>query len=217
LHDTQPAIGAVARLVNVVVDPTAAFRDLRAAHPWALAVVATIVLRIVSLLVFYDPELKPLKILASLAFQVGAVVPPLLVGTTAIWLLAMAWRLRIVWAQLFSICAHVTVAYTLATIACASVAGALLPDSTSIDIRNPPYTNLGFLYHGTGTVTLFHRLASEADIRSAYAAALLWLGLRVAGEAEPPPRKAGVVAAYVVASLVIVRLVRVVAVAIATG
>jgi hypothetical protein len=170
----------------------------------------------VSLLVFYDPELRPLKILASLAFQVGAVVPPLVVGSTAIWLLAMAWRLRIGWAQLFSICAHVTVAYTLATIAFASVAGALLPDSASIDIRNPPYTNVGFLFHRMGTATLLHRLAAEADIRSAYAAGLLWLGLRVAGEAEPP-RKVGVVAASVVASLAIVRVARVVAVAIATG
>ena len=216
LNAAAPRTGAVACLVNVVADPAAAFRDITTARPWALAVAVVIALRFVSLLVLYEPVLTPLKVLASLAFQVAAVVPPLVVGSTLAWLAARAWRLRAAWPHVFSICAHVTVAHTLVTIAFASVAGALLPDSVSIDVRHPPFTNLGFLIDGSGSSALLHRLAAQADIRSAYAAVLLWLGLRAAGPAEARDNAAGV-AGRVVVTLALVRIVEVAALAVLRG
>jgi hypothetical protein len=207
---------AAARLANVVVDPAGAFHGIGAAHPWALAIAAIIALRFVSLLIFYDPALTPLKVLASLAFQMAAVVPPLLVGSTLAWLVAKAWRLRVGWLAVFSICAHVAVAHALVTVAVASVAGALLPDSASVDVRHPPFTNLGFLFDSGGSAAVLHRLAREADVRSMYAGALLWLGLRAA-EAPETSARPGVVAGYVVATLAVIRLTVVLALAAAIG
>ena len=215
LHAAAPRANALARLVNVVIDPAAAFHDVRAAHPWALALTATIALRFLSLLIFYAPTVTPLKIVASLAFQIAAVVPPLLLGSTVAWLAARSWRLRVGWPVIFSICTHVTAAYTLATIAFASVAGALLPESASVDLRNPPFTNLGLLFEKTGTTALLHRLGAEIDVRSLYAAVLLWLGLRAGGEPEPAAR-VGVLAGCAVTTLAVLRLVTVTMLAIAS-
>ena len=164
LNAAPPRTSAVARLVNVIVDPVAAFRDIREVHPWVLAVATAIGLRFLSLLVFYDPELTPLKIVASLAFQLAAVVPPLLVGSLLTWLAAKAWRLDVSWRAVFSICANVNVAHILATIVLASIAGALLPGSVSIDVRHPPFTNLGSFVDRTGSAGWLHRLAADADV-----------------------------------------------------
>ena len=216
LNAAPPRTSAVARLVNVIVDPVAAFRDIREVHPWVLAVATAIGLRFLSLLVFYDPELTPLKIVASLAFQLAAVVPPLLVGSLLTWLAAKAWRLDVSWRAVFSICANVNVAHILATIVLASIAGALLPGSVSIDVRHPPFTNLGSFVGRTGSAGWLHRLAAEADVRSAYAAVLLWLGLRAAGRTESEG-KSGAVAAYAITTLAVARVVDVAAIAIARG
>ena len=216
LDTVPPRTSAIVRLVNVVVDPAAAFRDIRAAHPWALALAAVISLRFVSLLVFYDPALTPLKVVASLGFQVAAVVPPLLVGSTLVWLAGKPWRLGATWVRVFSICTHVTVAHTLATIAFASVAGAMLPDAASIDVRNPPFTNLGALVERSGSTALLHRLAAEVDVRSAYAAVLLWLGLRAAGE-PGPQRDVGAAAASTVAAVAVTRVAVITALALVRG
>ena len=197
--------GASARLVNVVIDPLDAFRDIRQACPWALAVATVIVLRFISLLVFYDPALTPLKVVASFAFQIAAVVPPLLLGSAVTWLAARAWRLGVGWRHVFSICAYVTVAYTVATLLFASAAGALASDLASFDVREPPFTNLAFLVRGS-SMSLLHRLAAEADVRAVYAAFLLWLGLRAAS--YPDPREpTGKNAARVVATVAAIRVV----------
>jgi len=48
---------------------------------------------------------------------------------------------------------------------------------------------------------LVARLAAEADVRSLYTLALLWLALRAAAPGEPPRRTASVMGAVVAARL----------------
>jgi hypothetical protein len=46
-----------------------------------------------------------------------------------------------------------------------------------VDLRHPPFTNFTALL-GDTTTEVIGRLVAEVDVRSAYALALLWLGLR---------------------------------------
>lgn len=204
------------RLLDVVIDPLDAFRDIRTAAPWALAIAVAIVLRFVSLLVFYAPALTPLKIMASLAFQVASVVPPLVLGALVTWVAAKPWRLGVAWRHVFSVCAHVYVAYTVATILFASVAGAVLPDFAAIDLRHPPFTSLTFLVDRSTSSALVYRLAGEADVRVLYAAVLLWIGLRAASYPDPQ-RNTGRTAACVVATVAVIRIVAIAAMAVAAS
>jgi hypothetical protein len=101
----------------------------------------------------------------------------------------------------------VYVAYTLATIAFAGVAGALLPESADVDLRHPPFTNFAPLLV-TSTSEVLLSLARELDVRSAYALLLLWLGLR---GAVPNAARSDVASA--VAAIAVVRLAGVTALA----
>jgi hypothetical protein len=190
-----------ARLINVIVDPPAAFRGIADESPWALAFVAVVVVRIASLFVFYHPEVTPFKLIASVVFQVGTVAPLLLASGGILWVSARARGVALRWGSAFSIAAHVYVAYTLATVAIASVAGALLPDSADVELRSPPFTNLAPLAAGVAH-PLVPRMAAEADVRSFYVLWLLWLGIRGAAPAEPRRRIAGVLGTIVAIRIV---------------
>jgi hypothetical protein len=96
-----------------------------------------------------------------------------------LWIVATAWRTGLTWASAWCITTHVIFAYTLLTVAIASIAGALLPESTEVNLRTPPYTNFGSLVDASDS-SLLHALAIEADVRSAYAAVLAWIGVRAA-------------------------------------
>jgi hypothetical protein len=195
------------RLINVIVDPRTAFRGIADESPWALAFVAVVVVRIASLFVFYHPEVTPLKLIASVVFQVSTIAPLLLVSGGILWVSARARGVALRWGSAFSIATHVYVAYTLATVAIASVAGALLPDSADVELRSPPFTNLAPLAAGMAH-PLVPRMAAEADVRSLYVLLLLWLGARGAAPAEPRRRIASVLG-----TIVVIRIVGVVAAA----
>lgn len=194
------APGAAARLANLIVHPPEAFWGIADRPAWALAFAAIVVVRVVSLFVFYHPQATPVKILATLAFQVGTVLPALLVTGTALWFAGALWRARIAWPVAFSIGTHAYLAYTLATVAAASVAGALLPGESALDPRNPPFTNLAPLLseaaHPVAT-----RVLAALDLRMAYAFVLAWIGVHAAIPRAGRLRAAGVVAAVAVARL----------------
>jgi len=187
-----PIPSSASRLANLIVDPVSAFRGIAQASPWALAFLAAISVRFGSLFVFYQPAITPLKLVGGLAFQVTSVLPQLLVASALVWVVAKMRRLDVGWSATFSIVTHTYVAYTIATIAVASFAGAVLPDSTDIDLRSPPFTNLASLVAGRGDLT--QRIFAELDIRSVYAIVLLWLGLRAAAPGAPRSAIARVIA-----------------------
>jgi len=167
------------RLLNVVVDPPTAFRGIDEDPRWGLAFLAVVTLRFGSLFAFYRPMVTPLKVLGGLLFQVSAVGPPLLLAATVLWVAARMAELRVKWRVSYSIVTHVYVAYTLATVLIASAAGAFLPQSIDVDLRNPPFTNLRFLAGDTANHVV-RKLLEQIDIRSAYALLLVWLALRQA-------------------------------------
>ena len=184
---SAPRSGAGARLVNLVVDPVAAFRGIAGDPSWALAFVAAVGIRFGSLLIVYEPAVAPIKVIAGLLFQILTVGPTVLLASLVAWVTARAWRVPMTWGTAFSILMHVYLAFTLATVAFASVAGALLPETVDVDLRKPPFTNLTSLLGGTGP-EVFRTLVGEMDVRSAYVLVLLWLGLR--GAAPEAPRSA---------------------------
>jgi len=184
---SAPRSGAGARLVNLVVDPVAAFRGIADDSSWALAFVAAVGIRFGSLFIFYDPAVTGMKVIAALLFQILTVGATVLLVSLVAWLTARAWRVDVAWATAACILMHVYVAFTLATVAFASVAGALLPRSVDVDVRNPPFTNLTSLMGGTDSEIL-RTLVGEMDVRSAYVLVLLWLGFR--GAAPEAPRSA---------------------------
>jgi len=176
--------GAGARLVNLMVDPGAAFRGIAENPSWLLAFLAAATIRFASLFIFYRPAVTPAKVIAGLLVQILTVASTVLLASLVTWLAAGAWRVGVSWATAFSILMHAYVAFTLVTLAFACVAGALLPEDGDVDLRNPPFTNLTSLLSGTGSA-VFRPLAGEFDVRSAYVLALLWLGLRN-GSPEAP-------------------------------
>jgi hypothetical protein len=105
------------------------------------------------------------------------------VTTTLLWVTTRLWGVRLGWSSAWCLTIHVTLAYTLATVAIAAVTGALLPESAEVDLRNPPFTNLGFLV-ADNQASVLHVLAAEMDVRSAYAGVLTWLGVRAASQAR---------------------------------
>jgi len=178
---------AGARLVNLVVDPIAAFRGIADDPSWRLALLAAVGIRFGSLFIFYQPAVTPIKVLGGLLFQVLTVGSAVLLASLVAWLTARAWRVSVAWTTAFSIVMHVQVAFTLATVGFASVAGALLPESADVDLRNPPFTNVTALLGATDSEAI-RTLAGEIDVRSIYVLVLLWLGLR--GAAPNAPRLA---------------------------
>ena len=204
-HEPASDSSARARLVNLVVDPVAAFRGI-GAHPcWALAFVVAIALRFGSLFVFYRPAVTPLTVAAGLLFQLATIAPAVLLASLVAWLAAKVWRVGVSWTSTFSVVTHVYVAYTLATIAFASAAGALLPESADVDLRNPPFTNLVMRLEDS-TPEVIRSVVGELDVRSAYALLLLWIGIRGAA-----PNAARFDVASAIATVAIVRLTGVVA------
>ena len=203
---TAPRSGAGARLANLVVDPVTAFRGIAVDPSWKLALLAAVGIRFGSLFIFYQPAITPIKLLGGLLIQILTVGPTVFFASLVAWLAARAWRVNVAWITALAILMHVYVAFTLATVAFASVAGALLPNSMDIDLRNPPFTNPSALLGRTDS-EVFRTLAGEIDVRSVYVLVLLWLGLR--GAAPHAPRS---VVAAILLTIVVVRVTGVVAV-----
>lgn len=170
-----PRSSALARLANVVIDPRASFRDVASDPRWLVAFLGVILLRFASLFVFYQPSTTPEKLVVGLLFQVVSTAPLLLALALVLWNASRACDVRVTWPVAFDITVHVYFAYTVATVAIASVAGAVLPASADVDLRNPPFTSLGALAPADGVV---RTLLAHVDVRLAYALVLVSLGLR---------------------------------------
>ena len=170
-----PRSSALARLANVVVDPRASFRDVASDPRWFVAFLGVIILRFTSLFVFYQPSTTPAKLAAGLLFQILATTPLLIALALLLWSTSRASDVRVGWPVAFDITVHVYFAYTLATVAIASIAGAVLPASADVDLRNPPFTNLAALAPDDSVVRV---LLAHVDVRSVYALVLVALGLR---------------------------------------
>ena len=207
-HEPSSGSSASVRLLNLVVDPVAAFRGIGVQPRWTFAFAVAIGLRFGSLFVFYRPTATPLKVVAGLLFQLATITPVVLLASLAVWLAARVWRVGVSWSSTFSVVTHVYVAYTLATIAFASVAGAVLPETVDVDLRNPPFTNFALLL-GDSTPEVSRSFVRELDVRSVYAVLLLWIGLRGAA-----PNAARYDVTTAVATIVLVRLGGVVALAV---
>ena len=169
--------GAGARLMNLMVDPDAAFRGIAENPSWLLAFLVAVTIRFASLFIFYRPAVTPAKVIAGLLLQLLTVGSTVLLASLVTWFAAGAWRVSVSWATAFSVLTHVYVAFTVVTLAFASVAGVLLPEDADVDLRNPPFTNLTSLLGETDS-EFVRPLVGEFDVRSAYVLALLWLGLR---------------------------------------
>ena len=176
--------GAGARLMNLMVDPDAAFRGIAENPSWLLAFLVAVTIRFASLFIFYRPAVTPAKVIAGLLLQLLTVGSTVLLASLVTWFAAGAWRVSVSWATAFSVLTHVYVAFTVVTLAFASVAGVLLPEDADVDLRNPPFTNLTTLMRGTDS-EVFRPLVREFDVRSAYVLALLWLGVRSASPESP--------------------------------
>lgn len=168
---------ALGRIGNVIVDPIAAFAQVGTNPTSALAFLALVTLRFTSVLVFYHPDLDPARLAAGIVFQLVTIWPLTLALTLLLWITSRAWRARASWASTYCVTVHVMLAYTLATIAVASVAGAILPENTTVELRHPPFTNLGTLVDGD-TNPVENALLVELDYRSAYALGLTVIGVR---------------------------------------
>jgi hypothetical protein len=183
-RESAPAIapeghpGVIARVVDIVVDPRAAFRAIAERPTWFGTLIAVVVIRFASLFVFYQPETTPGKLVIGVLFQLATIVPAVLIAGTFFWVTSNAWLVRVRWSVAFSIALHIYTAYTIATIVVASIAGALLPATVDVDLREPPFVNLSSF--GSGQSPLVTRLLGELDVRAAYAAALAALGLKAA-------------------------------------
>jgi len=204
---SQESHGSLTRLVDLIIDPRRAFHGIAHRAPWFVAFIMAVALRFASVLVFYHPTITIGKLIAGIVFQVGSVAPPTLFGSLVVWLAARVWGLHVRWRVLFSIVTHVYVAYTLATIAVASVAGAILPDSADVDLRNPPFVGLAPLVSDAAN-GLARVLVAELDLRAAYAAVLLWLGLRGASPNDSAASATRVVATALAMRLAIVAAVQ---------
>src|SRR5215208_105379 len=90
--DDGHRVSAIDRVVNVVIDPAAAFHGLEARPVWLVAFVALVALRIGSLFAFYQPETSAAKLIAGMLFQVVTLMPLLAILTTLLWIAAAAWR-----------------------------------------------------------------------------------------------------------------------------
>jgi hypothetical protein len=130
-------------------------------------------------------------------FQVATTFPLIAVTATLLWGVALAWRIRVTWASALCVTTHVAFAYTLCTVAIASIAGALLPDSVQVELRHPPFTNLAYLTDPNESPA-WHALAAAADIRSLYASLLAWVGVRSASNATALAAAAAVATCFAI-------------------
>lgn len=212
----SPRGRAAARLADVILDPRAAFHDIGASPTWALAFAVLTALRFGSLFAFYRPDVSPLKLVAGVLFQVLTVAPAMLVLALGFWAVAKLWRAPLSWSSALSVTVHALFAYTLVTVLIASIAGALLPASVDVDLRNPPFTNLAFVA-GAQTPAVMRRLLALADVRAAYAFALAYVGVAAASSAPGMPAGGRRRAAWVVATSAAVHVLAAVGATLAHG
>lgn len=183
--------GPVARAVDVVLDPRAAFNAVAARPAWLGTFLIIVVLRFGSAFVFYRPDVTAVKLLAGLLFQVVTIGPMLLAAAGLLWVTTRVWGARLVWPTAASITAHLYLAHTIASIGAASIAGALLPASVDVDPRDPPFMSLRGLAHGPGSLAV--RLLGEIDLRSAYVLTLLAIAIRTTVPQASRGRVVGVI------------------------
>ena len=196
---------SVARLGNVIVDPADAFRDVAERPTAALAFVALVALRFGSLFLFYRPDVEPARLLTGVVFQVITVWPLTFLLTLLLWTSTLVCGVRATWSSFYSTVVHVVFAHTLLTVAVASAAGALLPADAEVDLRHPPFTNLGSVV-GSDAHPVAHALAAELDVRSAYALLLAWLGVKASVADRNGAHAARVIAACLGVHLSLVAL-----------
>lgn len=194
--------GPVARAVDVVLDPRAAFNAVAARPAWFGTFLIIVALRFGSAFVFYRPDVTAVKLIAGVLFQVVTIGPMLIAAAGLLWVATRVWGARLDWPTAVSIAAHVYLAHTIASIGTASIAGALLPASVDVDPRDPPFTSLRGLAHGAESLTV--RLLGEIDLRSAYAIALLAIAIRATVPQASRGRVAGVIVTCVAIRLVAV-------------
>jgi hypothetical protein len=188
--------------VDVVLDPRAAFNSVAARPAWFGTFLIIVALRFGSAFVFYHPDVTAIKILAGVVFQVVTIGPMLMAAAGLLWVATRVWGARLDWPTAVSIAAHVCLAHTIASIGMASIAGALLPASVDVDPRDPPFTSLRGLAHGSESLAM--RLLGEIDLRSAYATALLAIAIRATVPQASRGRVAGVIVTCVAIRLVAV-------------
>lgn len=197
---------ALGRIGNVIVDPVAAFAHVDRLPTSVLAFFALIVLRFTSVLVFYHPDLAPARLAAGALFQVITIWPLTVALTFLLWITSRALGARTSWASTYCVIVHVMLAYTLVTVAIASVAGSLLPESTNVELRHPPFTNLGPLVNAS-THPVAQALLAELDYRAAYALTLTYIGVRESSVERSNSRAGLIVATCFAANLLLVVLV----------
>jgi hypothetical protein len=188
--------GVIARLVDVVVDPRAAFRSIAIRPAWIGALFVVAAMRFASMFAFYRPDDTPAKLVAGVVFQLATIVPVMLVSGALLWFASRLWAIRLRWSVALSIVTHVYAAHTIATILVASVAGAVLPASAEVDLNSPPFTAVSALVD-VSSFPFLERLLGELDVRSAYAGGLVALGVAAADPVASRIRIAGVVASCV--------------------
>ena len=188
------------------MDPIAAFTHVSTYPTAALAFLALVALRFTSVLVFYSPEVDAARLAAGVLFQLVTIWPLTIALSLLLWITSRAWGARTTWASSYCVTVHVMLAYTLATVAIASVAGAILPESSNIDLRHPPFTNLGALVNATAN-PITHALLVDLDYRSAYALALTFIGVRESTGDRSATRAGLVVATCFVANLLLTTLI----------
>lgn len=176
---------AFGRVLDTFVDPVSAFESAGYRPTWFVAFLFLVFVRFGSVLAFYRPEVSVSKLAAGLLFQLGNVFP-LAATATILWLVSRAWRACLTYASAWCVSAHVMLAHTLVTVAIASVAGALLPESVDVELRHPPFTNLAFLVDAAARPRL-HAMFAELDVRSLYACVLAWIGVRAASSQNALP------------------------------
>jgi hypothetical protein len=196
---------ALGRIANVVVDPIAAFAHVGTDPTSALAFLALVIVRFSSVVAFYRPELTPARLAAGILFQLITIWPLTLALTLLLWVTARAWGARTSWSSTYCVTVHVMLAYTLATVAIASASGALLPESANIDLRHPPFTNLGALADASANPVI-HAILVELDYRTAYALALTFLGVRESTVDRDTPRTWLIVATCLAINFVVATL-----------
>ena len=196
---------ALGRIANVIVDPIAAFAHVGADPTSALAFLALVIVRFTSVVAFYRPELTAARLAAGILFQLITIWPLTVALTLLLWVTSRAWGARTSWSSTYCVTVHVMLAYTLATVAIASASGAFLPESINVDLRHPPFTNLGTLADASANPAL-HAILVELDYRSAYALTLTFLGVRAFTADQDIPRAFRVVATCFVFNLVFATL-----------
>jgi hypothetical protein len=192
---------ALGRIGNVIVDPPGAFATANTHPTSALAFLTLVALRFTSVVVFYHPDVDPTRLAAGVLFQVITIWPLTALLTVLLWTTSRAWGARTSWASTYCVVVHVMLAYTLATIAIASIAGAILPETTNVELRHPPFTNLGALADPTAN-PIAHALLVELDYRSAYALILTFIGVRESAADRATPRAWLIVATCFAVNLV---------------